>query len=117
MALPCGVGDPGGLASHEVFWCIKELEDAVILDIGCLKSVAGTTWVSLLLRKWQQEGRWIRVEKEKEVFRFGNGETLTSQYGVQLEATFAGRQRGAPNFTIRTCLRTVGGEFRLCSTE
>ena len=78
MALPCGVGDPGGLASHEVFWCVKELENAVILDIGCLKSVAGTTWVNQLLKRWQENGRWFRVEKEKEVF-------------IQLEATFAGQ--------------------------
>ena len=31
------------------------------------------------------------MEKEREVFRFGDGNTLTSEYGVQLEATFAGK--------------------------
>ena len=34
MALPCGVGTHGQVASHEVFWCVKELARAVILDIG-----------------------------------------------------------------------------------
>ena len=91
MALPCGVGTHGQVASHEVFWCVKELARAVILDIGCLKSVAGTTWVNQLLKHWQRWDRWFVVEKEREVFRFGDGNTLTSEYGVQLEATFAGK--------------------------
>ena len=85
------MGATGGAASHEVFWCVQELATAVILDIGCLKSVAGTTWVNQLLNQWQRHDRWFVVEKEREVFRFGDGNTLTSEYGVQLEATFAGR--------------------------
>lgn len=42
VELPCGMGADGGVTSHEIFWCVKELAKAVILDIGCLKSVAGT---------------------------------------------------------------------------
>ena len=91
MALPCGVGSGGDGGSHEIFWCVKELATAVILDIGCLKSVAGTAWVNQLLHQWQRWDRWFVVYKEKEVFRFGDGNALTSEYGIQLEATFAGR--------------------------
>ena len=92
MTLPCGVGPLGGMAEHEVLWCVKELATAVILDIGCLKSVAGTTWMNQLLHTWQRKGWWFKVFKEKEVFRFGSGDTLTSQYGVQFQATFAGKE-------------------------
>ena len=91
MTLPCGVGAFGRSSDHEVLWCVQELATAVILDIGCLKSVAGTTWINQLLRTWRQHNRWFKVHKEKEVFRFGSGDTLTSQYGVELEATFAGK--------------------------
>ena len=70
---------------------MKELATSVILDIGCLKSVAGTVWINQIIRRWQDQHRWFRVFKEKEVFRFGSGDTLASQYGVQFEATFAGK--------------------------
>lgn len=90
MASPCGVSMHEDEA-HEVMWCIHELEDSVILDLGCLKSVAGTKWMNQVLKRWQAAGRWFRVFSEKETFRFGSGNTLPSRFAVQLLATFCRR--------------------------
>lgn len=43
-----------------------------------------------VIKRWQQNDRWFKVVGERETFRFGNGETLPSKYGVLLQATFAG---------------------------
>ena len=92
MVLPreCGFRSDG-LAPHDVLWCVEELKGSVILDLGCLKSVAGTRWMNQVIQRWKKEGRWFKVCEEKETFRFGNGETLPSRYGVLLHATFAGK--------------------------
>ncbi|OLQ08941.1 Transposon Ty4-H Gag-Pol polyprotein [Symbiodinium microadriaticum] len=73
----------------EVHWCMQELANKVILDIGCMKSVVGTKWMNSVVRRWKHEGRWFSVVPEAEVFRFGNGTTLKSRYAVAFEATFA----------------------------
>jgi len=70
---------------------MQELKSSVILDLGCLKSVAGTQWINQLVGRWKAQGRWFKVFEEKEVFRFGNGETLTSRYGLMVHCTFAGK--------------------------
>lgn len=76
---------------QDVLWCMQELKSSVILDLGCLKSVAGTQWINQLVGRWKAQGRWFKVFEEKEVFRFGNGETLTSRYGLMVHCTFAGK--------------------------
>eukprot|EP00435_Cladocopium_sp_Y103_P017212 s2419_g4.t1 len=90
MAGPCGVSLNEDEA-HEVMWCVHELQGSVILDLGCLKSVAGTKWMNQLLKRWQVAGRWFKVFPEKETFRFGSGNTLPSKFAVQLLATFCGK--------------------------
>eukprot|EP00435_Cladocopium_sp_Y103_P055539 s805_g18.t1 len=90
MAGPCGVSR-GDEEAHEVMWCVQELQSAVILDLGCLKSVAGTKWMNQLLRRWKAAGRWFRVFPEKETFRFGSGNTLPSRFAMQFLATFCGK--------------------------
>ena len=90
MAGPCGVSMHEDEA-HEVMWCIQELQDAVILDLGCLKSVTGTKWINQLLQRWKKANRWFKVYPEKETFRFGSGNTLPSRFAVHLLATFCGK--------------------------
>eukprot|EP00435_Cladocopium_sp_Y103_P001583 s2392_g1.t1 len=75
----------------EVLWCIQELAGAVILDLGCLKSVAGTKWVNHIISRWRQQGWWFRIDKANETFRFGSGSTLDSRFSIQFVATFAGK--------------------------
>ena len=88
MVLPREYGASSeGMAPHEVLWCVEELKGS---DLGCLKSVAGTKWMNQVIKRWQENDRWFKVVRERETFRFGNGETLPSKYGVLLQATFAG---------------------------
>eukprot|EP00435_Cladocopium_sp_Y103_P021806 s849_g5.t1 len=103
MTLPCGVGHGDLVGNHDVLWCMQELANAVILDIGCLKSVAGTQWINQLLEKWTKAKRWYKVFPEDEVFRFGSGDTLKSKYMVQFQATFAGKP-------VILCFSVVKGE-------
>ena len=86
-------GSPALLADdqYDVLWNMNELEEGVILDLGCMKNVAGTGWANQLVRKWQAQGWWFRVVPEQEQFRFGNGSTLKSRFCIQFVATFLGR--------------------------
>ena len=84
-----GVGEVAEDPGHEVMWNIQELANAVILDLGCMKSVAGTRWANHVVQQWQQEGRWFKVNPEKEVFRFGSGHVLESKFAISIIATFA----------------------------
>ncbi len=77
---------------HEALWNMKELAKRVILDLGCMRNVVGVQWANDVVEAWQKHGRWFRVLQEDEVFRFGDGNTLRSQYRLQLEATFGGRK-------------------------
>ena len=77
---------------HEAWWNMKELARRVILDLGCMRNVVGVQWANDVVEEWQKNGRWFRVLQEDEVFRFGDGNTLRSQYRLQLEATFGGRK-------------------------
>ena len=93
MALPCSAGrveSVEGNAQHDVLWSLAELRSAVILDLGCMKSVAGVQWANQLIERWSQHGRWLRVLKEKETFRFGDGNTLQSRFALQFVGTFGG---------------------------
>ena len=78
-------------ALSEVMWSMKELAFKVILDIGCMRSVAGLEWTNSLLRRWRSEGRWCRVFEECEAFKFGDGEVLWSRFRVEFLGTFAGK--------------------------
>ena len=55
---------------NEIFWSLNELGNKMILELGCVKTVAGTTWVNPLVVKWKSNGWYCRVIPEKESFRF-----------------------------------------------
>ena len=76
---------------HEVLWSLQELAFKIILDIGCMRSVAGVQWANLLANRWRKEGRWLAVEPESETFRFGGGEVLRSRFRLSFVGSFAGR--------------------------
>eukprot|EP00438_Fugacium_kawagutii_P010864 Skav216248 [mRNA] locus=scaffold20:99205:112201:+ [translate_table: standard] len=79
-----------GVIPKNVFWCRHELKLKVILDLGCVKSVVGLTWMSELVKEWKIHHRWFRVFPEEEQFQFGNMQTLKSKYNVHFEAILAG---------------------------
>ena len=79
------------LALNDVLWSLQDLAFKVIVDLGCMKSVAGVNWVNLLLQRWQAEGQWFRVTNESEAFKFGDGQVLMSKYRVEFVGSFAGK--------------------------
>ena len=76
---------------YDVCWSMQQLAFKVILDIGCMRSVVGVRWATEVLERWKAEGRWHRVEKENEAFRFGDGEVLHSRYRMEFIGSFAGK--------------------------
>ncbi|OLP99839.1 Anaphase-promoting complex subunit 10 [Symbiodinium microadriaticum] len=49
------------MAEHEVFWSLREWRSSLILDLGCMKSVAGTRWVNQHIRRLKSLGRWMKA--------------------------------------------------------
>ena len=92
------------VVDHEAFRSLRELHSSLILDVGCMKSLAGTKWVNQHIQRLRSEGRWMKAEKEKESFRLGDGHELWSQYAFVFQATVLG---------VRTLLRlsVVPGEY------
>ena len=76
---------------YDVCWSMQQLAFKVILDIGCMRSVVGVRRATEVLERWKAEGRWHRVEKENEAFRFGDGEVLHSRYRMEFIGSFAGK--------------------------
>ena len=76
-------------APHDLYWTMDELGSKIIVDLGCMRTVAGTTWVNALVRELEGQGRFIKVVKEAESFRFGDGHISKSQYGVVVEVALA----------------------------
>ena len=86
------VASESAMAEHEVFWSMRELQSSLILDLGCMKSVAGTRWVNQHIRHLKALGRWMKATKESESFRFGDGHELKSCFSFTFEATVLGVQ-------------------------
>ncbi|CAE7202150.1 RE2, partial [Symbiodinium necroappetens] len=80
------------LMDHEIFWSMRELSSSLILDLGCMKSVAGTKWVNQHIQRLKELGRWMKAVPENESFRFGDGHELRSSYSFMFEATLMGVQ-------------------------
>ena len=75
---------------HDVYWSLSEMGNKMILDLGCMKTVAGTTWINPIVQKWKAHGQYVKVVPEKESFRFGDGHVRTSKYSVVLHVSLAG---------------------------
>ena len=78
------------ITTHDVYWSLTELGDKMILDLGCMKTVAGTTWVKPLVLKWKRNGWYCKVVPEKESFRFGDGHINQSKFAVIIHVNLAG---------------------------
>ena len=76
--------------AHSVFWPMRELHGSLVLDLGCMLSVAGTRWVNHRIQRLRGLGRWMKTVPEKESFRFGDGHGLVSEYSFMFEATVLG---------------------------
>jgi len=74
---------------HDICWSLTELGDKMILDLGCMKTVAGTAWVNPVVQKWKEHGHFVKVVPESESFRFGDGHVNQSRYAVILHVSIA----------------------------
>ena len=75
---------------HDTMWSMQEgLGNKMIVDLGCMKTVAGTTWMKSFLARLQDLGRYFQVVREAEKFRFGDGRILQSQFHVVAEVSLA----------------------------
>ena len=67
-----------------------DYEGVMILDIGCVRSVAGTAWVEREIAIRQRLGKHVSVERASDWFRFGDGVRRLSSYRVFLEIAIKG---------------------------
>jgi hypothetical protein len=62
----------------------------IVLDIGCLRSVAGSSWAKDVIATCEAEGKYYELIPEKERFIFGGGESNSSEFLLCFEASFVG---------------------------
>lgn len=75
--------------TNEVFWSMAELGNKMILDLGCMRTVAGTLWATPVVKEWRRRGRYVKVIPEKESFRFGDGHICESKVALIIQVTLA----------------------------
>ena len=89
-----GGGGPDDAGTHEIFWALDELagqeHSKMIVDLGCMRTVAGTTWTNRIVKEWKENNWFIKVVPEEEQFRFGDGQVVQSKFAVLLEVALAG---------------------------
>ena len=67
-----------------------DYEGVMIVDIGCVRSVAGVAWVEREIAIRQRLNKHVHVERAADWFRFGDGVRRLSQYRVFLEIAIKG---------------------------
>ena len=75
--------------TNEVFWSMDELGNKMILDLGCMRTVAGTLWATPVVKEWRRRGLYVKVIPEKESFRFGDGHICESKVALIIQVTLA----------------------------
>ena len=88
MALVSGMGQ-GSVNVNEICWSMQELGNKMIVHLGCMKTVVGTTWVNQLVKELRRQGRFVHVVREQEAFRFGDGHVSHSKFCVVVEVALA----------------------------
>lgn len=74
---------------NEVCWSMEEMKNMMILDLGCMKTAAGTDWINPVIKHLRQQKKFVKVEPERESFRFGDGHLSHSKYSVLMEVNLA----------------------------
>ena len=69
---------------------IGDYEGVMIVDIGCVRSVAGRAWVEREVAIRKQLNKYVKVERTADWFRFGDGVRRLSRYRVHLEVAIKG---------------------------
>ena len=69
---------------------IGDYEGVMIVDIGCVRSVAGRAWIEREVAIRKQLNKYVKVERTADWFRFGDGVRRLSRYRVHLEVAIKG---------------------------
>ena len=69
---------------------LHDYEGVMIVDIGCVRSVAGSAWVEREIAFRRHLGKHVFVERTADWFRFGDGVKRLSEYRVHLEVSIKG---------------------------
>ena len=71
--------------------CYDELlTGRMVVDIGCLRTVAGTQWVLAEIARCKQQGRYVEIQRAMDYFRFGDGERRPSKFRIFMEVGLCG---------------------------
>lgn len=62
----------------------------MVVDLGCLRTVAGMKWVVAEVNRCRTQGRYVHVQRTLDYFRFGDGERRPSKFRVFMEVGLAG---------------------------
>ena len=85
-----GTSSSGSPQPHSIYWSMHELNNKIIIDLGCMKTVAGTAWVNQIIQLLREKNKFVKVVHETESFRFGDGHISQSKFAVVMEITIAG---------------------------
>ena len=69
---------------------VDVLSNRMVVDLGCLRTVAGVEWLCKEVERCKTQGRTVFVERAHDYFRFGDGVRRLSKYRVWLEVGIAG---------------------------
>lgn len=79
----------GGHNPMEYITLVNATEDfmasRMVVDLGCLRTVAGVKWVVNEVARCKAQGRFVEIQRTMDYFRFGDGERRPSYYRVFLE--------------------------------
>ena len=62
----------------------------MVVDLGCLRSVAGISWIVSEAERCKMQGRFYSIQRTMDYFRFGDGVRRPSHYRLFLEVGFCG---------------------------
>ena len=65
------------------------LAGRMVVDLGCLRTVAGVKWIVQEVARCRSQGRFVEVKKTLDYFRFGDGERRPSHHRVFMEVGIA----------------------------
>ena len=88
MAAVCDAAGSVG-TSREFVTLVNASDDMftarMVVDLGCLRSVAGIKWVLTEVQRCKQQGRYFAIKPTLDYFRFGDGVRRPSRFRAYLE--------------------------------
>lgn len=90
MAAVCSTGRKGQEFVTLVNASSTSFSSCMVVDLGCLRSVAGVGWIVQEVQRCRRQGRFVEIQPTQDYFRFGDGARRQSKYRVFLEIGLCG---------------------------